>query len=113
MKHQVGRCPRVSTGLSGKDPANEPAGRDAAPTTLPATPAAVTALARPGPDAVPFHPMITGRSYAIRPVETDADLERWRQVRRLVHPDDPPPTLELLKAEAGPDRLLVLVESGG
>jgi GNAT superfamily N-acetyltransferase len=57
--------------------------------------------------------MITGRSYAIRPVETDADLERWRQVRRLVHPDDRPPTLEVLKAEAGPDRVLVLVGSGG
>ena len=57
--------------------------------------------------------MITGRSNAIRPVETDADFERWRQVRRLVHPDEPPPTLEVLKAEAGPDRLLVLVGSGG
>jgi mycothiol synthase len=57
--------------------------------------------------------MITGRSYAIRPADSDADLERWRQVRRLVHPDEPPPTLDLLRAEAGPDRLLVLVESAG
>ena len=57
--------------------------------------------------------MITGRSYAIRHVETDADLDRWRQVRRTVHPDEPPPTIELLKAEAGPDRLLVLIGSGG
>ena len=57
--------------------------------------------------------MITGRSYAIRPAETDADLELWRRIRRAVQPDDPPPTMELLKAEAGPDRLLVLVESAG
>ena len=57
--------------------------------------------------------MITDRSYAIRPAETDADLERWRQIRRLVHPDEPPPTIDLLKAEAGGDRLLVLVELGG
>ena len=57
--------------------------------------------------------MITGRSYAIRPAETDADLEEWTRVRRVVQPDDPPPSIELLKAEASPDRLLVLVESAG
>lgn len=57
--------------------------------------------------------MITDRSYAIRPAETEADLEAWTRVRRIVQPDDPPPSIELLKAEAGPDRLLVLVESAG
>jgi hypothetical protein len=57
--------------------------------------------------------MITGRSYAIRPAETDEDLELWRRIRRAVHPNDPPPTIQLLRAEAGPDRLLVLVESAG
>lgn len=57
--------------------------------------------------------MITGRSYAIRPAATDADLEQWRQVRRIVHPDESPPTIEVLKAETNPDRLLVLVEANG
>ena len=57
--------------------------------------------------------MITDRSYAIRPAETEADLVEWTRVRRVVQPDDPPPSIELLKAEAGPDRLLVLVESAG
>src|SRR6476646_3010528 len=57
--------------------------------------------------------MITDRSHAIRMVETDTDLELWSRIRRMVQPDDPPPSIELLKAEAGPDRLLVLVESAG
>ncbi len=57
--------------------------------------------------------MITDRQYAIRPAETEADLERWRQVRRIVEPDGRPPTTDVLQAEAGPDRLLVLVEAAG
>lgn len=57
--------------------------------------------------------MITDRSYAIRPAETDAELELWMRVRRVVEPDTAPPTIGLLRAEIGPDRLLVLIESDG
>ena len=57
--------------------------------------------------------MITDRGIAIRTAVTDADLEAWNDVRRVVVPNESIPTIELLRAEEGPDRLLLLAESGG
>jgi GNAT superfamily N-acetyltransferase len=49
----------------------------------------------------------------IRPVETDADYEAWRQVRLAVLPDERAPSVaELRKAET-PQRLLLLAELDG
>jgi mycothiol synthase len=78
-------------------------------------------LARPttSPPCLAFHPMtyrlhmVTTRDVAIRPAETDADLEAWIEVRQLVIPTESAPTVALLRAEAGPGRLVVLAESGG
>jgi mycothiol synthase len=57
--------------------------------------------------------MITERGIAIRTAVTDADLEAWNEVRRVVVPNESIPTLELLRAEESPDRLMLLAESGG
>ncbi|MEP6639314.1 MAG: GNAT family N-acetyltransferase [Chloroflexota bacterium] len=57
--------------------------------------------------------MITGRDVAIRPAETDADLRAWAEVRRVVVPNESTSTVAQLRADAGPNRLLVLVEAGG
>jgi GNAT superfamily N-acetyltransferase len=56
--------------------------------------------------------VITDREIAIRPAVTDADLEAWNEVRRIVVPNESVPTIDLLRAEEGPDRLMVLAESG-
>lgn len=56
--------------------------------------------------------VITERAIAIRPAMTDADLEAWNDVRRIVMPNESVHTIELLRAEEGPDRLLLLAESG-
>ena len=57
--------------------------------------------------------VITDREIAIRPATTDADLEAWNDVRRIVVPNESAPTIELLRAEESPDRLMLLAESGG
>ena len=56
--------------------------------------------------------VITDRGTAIRPAVTDADLEAWIDVRRIVVPNESAPTIELLRAEEGPDQLMLLAESG-
>ena len=70
--------------------------------------------APPGPARPPpmpyLAPMTTATDVAIRPAETDADLEAWIEVRRLVSPNDAPPTMELLRSVERPERRLVLVE---
>jgi len=48
----------------------------------------------------------------IRPAETDDDLEAWIRIRRIVLPDEPASTVEWLRSEARPDRLLVLAQIG-
>jgi mycothiol synthase len=45
--------------------------------------------------------------------ESDADLDRWRQVRIAVVPGERAPTVAELRTEAAPGRLLVLAEDGG
>ena len=57
--------------------------------------------------------VITDREIAIRPATTDADLEAWNDVRRIVMPNESAATIELLRAEESPDRLMLLAESGG
>jgi GNAT superfamily N-acetyltransferase len=57
--------------------------------------------------------VITDREIAIRPATTDADLEAFNDVRRVVVPNESVPTLELLRAAEAPERLLLLAESGG
>ena len=57
--------------------------------------------------------VITDREIAIRRAESDADLKQWSDVRRLVAPNESTPTIELLRAQEGPDRLLLLAESAG
>lgn len=57
--------------------------------------------------------VITDRDIAIRPAETDADLEAWTRVRRIVQPNESVSTIDQLRALASPVRLLVLAESGG
>jgi mycothiol synthase len=57
-------------------------------------------------------PVITEREIAIRLAVTDADLEAWNDVRRIVMPNESIPTIELLRAEESADRLMVLAESG-
>jgi mycothiol synthase len=49
----------------------------------------------------------------IRPAETDADLETWSRIRRLVVPEESAPTVAQLRAEASEDRLLVVAEVDG
>jgi mycothiol synthase len=56
--------------------------------------------------------VITDREIAIRPAVTDADLEAWNDVRRVVLPNESVPTIEGLRAQEGPDRLMLLAESG-
>jgi mycothiol synthase len=56
--------------------------------------------------------MITDRGIAIRTAVTDADLMAWNDVRRIVMPNESVPTIESLRAEEGPDNLLLLAESG-
>ena len=57
--------------------------------------------------------MITGTDIAIRPAETEADLEAWIDVRQAVMPNESAPTIATLRAEERPDRILVLAESAG
>jgi mycothiol synthase len=45
--------------------------------------------------------------------QSDTDLDRWRQVRIAVAPDERASTVEELRAVATPARLLVLAEDGG
>ena len=53
------------------------------------------------------------RVIRIRPVETDADYEAWRQVRLAVLPDERAPSIaELRKAET-PQRLFLVAELDG
>jgi GNAT superfamily N-acetyltransferase len=56
--------------------------------------------------------VITDRGIAIRAAVTDADYEAWNDVRRIVMPNESVPTIELLRADEGPDRLMLLAESG-
>ena len=56
--------------------------------------------------------VITDRGIAIRAAESDADLKAWNDVRRIVVPNESVPTIELLRAEEGPDTLMLLAESG-
>jgi mycothiol synthase len=49
----------------------------------------------------------------VRPVETDADLEAWIQVRRAVLPDESAGTVENLRARESEERLLLLAELDG
>jgi mycothiol synthase len=56
--------------------------------------------------------VITDRGIAIRTAVTDADLEAWNEVRRIVMPNESVPTIELLRSEEGPDNLMLLAESG-
>lgn len=57
--------------------------------------------------------VITESGVAIRTATTDADLEAFNDVRRIVVPNESVGTLELLRAAESPERLLVLAESGG
>lgn len=57
-------------------------------------------------------PVITERGIAIRLAVTDADLEAWNDVRRIVVPNESVPTIELLRAEESADRLMLIAESG-
>jgi mycothiol synthase len=49
----------------------------------------------------------------IRRAETDADLEAWIHVRRVVVPNESAGTVENLRASGKPDRLLLLAELDG
>jgi mycothiol synthase len=50
---------------------------------------------------------------SVRPVESDADLEAWIRVRRLVLPNEPAVTVEQMRALESPRRLLLLAERDG
>ena len=50
---------------------------------------------------------------AVRPVESDADLEAWILVRRRVLPNEPAVTMEQMRALDAPRRLLLLAERNG
>ena len=50
---------------------------------------------------------------AIRRAESDADLDRWRQVRMAVVPDERTETLAEIRRGATPERLLLLAELDG
>src|SRR6476660_3422125 len=56
--------------------------------------------------------VITDRGIAIRLAVTDADLMAWNDIRRIVMPNESVPTIEVLRAEEGPDTLMLLAESG-
>ena len=49
----------------------------------------------------------------LRAVEDDADLEAWRAVKLAVEPDDRAPSVEEMRKEASPERLLLLAELEG
>jgi len=49
----------------------------------------------------------------LRRVETDADLEAWRQVRIAVHPNERTPSVEELRAGARPGLVYVIAELDG
>jgi mycothiol synthase len=49
----------------------------------------------------------------LRPVESDSDLEAWRQVRMAVVPNERAPSVEELRRTETPDRLLLLAELDG
>ena len=50
----------------------------------------------------------------IRPATSDADLESWNRVRRIVLPDEPIATVEQMRAMAAePDRVYLLAELDG
>ena len=50
----------------------------------------------------------------IRRAETDADLEAWTRVRRIVVPDEPSATIEQMRSMAAePDRVFFLAELDG
>jgi mycothiol synthase len=61
--------------------------------------------------AVPSKP--EPNDLTIRRAETDADLEAWTQVRRVVNQNESPATIPQLRAEENPHRLLVLAEIDG
>jgi mycothiol synthase len=50
---------------------------------------------------------------SLREARTDADLEAWIEVRRLVLPNESGGTVELLRAQDRPERLLLLAELDG
>lgn len=54
-----------------------------------------------------------GDMMEIRPVETDADYEAWRQVRIAVLPYERCPSVAEMRAMESPQRLLVLAELDG
>ena len=56
--------------------------------------------------------VITHRGIAIRAAVTDDDLKAWNDVRRIVVPNESVPTIESLRAEEGPDTLMLLAASG-
>ncbi len=66
---------------------------------------AASVLARP---ALP--PTMTIPEITIRRAETDADLEAWIRVRRIVLPDEPIMTVGQFRAGEEPGRLVVLAE---
>jgi mycothiol synthase len=49
----------------------------------------------------------------LHPAKTDADLEAWIHVRRVVAPNDSAGTVELHRAREKPERLLLLAEMDG
>jgi len=50
----------------------------------------------------------------IRPARSDADLEAWNRVRRIVVPDEPITTLDQMRSMAAePDRVYLLAELAG
>jgi mycothiol synthase len=50
---------------------------------------------------------------SVRPVESEAELEAWIRVRRLVLPNEPAVTVEQMRALESPRRLLLLAERDG
>jgi mycothiol synthase len=50
---------------------------------------------------------------ALRPAESDADLEAWRHVRMAVVPNERAPSVEELRRLETPERLLLLAELDG
>jgi len=50
---------------------------------------------------------------AVRQVESAADLEAWILVRRRLLPNEPAVTVEQMRAQDGPQRLLLLAELNG
>jgi GNAT superfamily N-acetyltransferase len=49
----------------------------------------------------------------VRPAETDADLEAWSRVRRVVLPNESAPSVEGLRERQTPERVLLLAELDG